>query len=419
MTAHVIRGHPLLLLLLVPGVVNAQACNLEQSPVLAFSPSPPTSTQPVLITVGSVTLSPASTFVEVVADTINVTVFGAPKPGPIGAPACTTVGVGPLAAGTYDVNFMQSQTAPGGPVVSVVKSENLVVTAAGRPRGVDVVPAYPVPAHPISIRIRASTPSSPVSWISPHTATRQGNTIRVEGCYRDSWFSVPGTYTATAGVGPLARGRYRVEYHRTLCKDDGTYFGQPKFVASFDFDVMEPGAAWPSPPGPVMPVSEYYHEDFGHYFLTANEFEQAAVESRLFTGWEPVGSSSSWYPPNDAELFGFWREPDSDLVPVCRFFSASFAPKSSHFYTADPTECENVNANPDWQFEGIVGYVARIGLYEQCPRGVPLYRLYNAGKGGAPNHRYTVSRIIKDVMVVSGWQSEETLGCVTKLPLPY
>ena len=143
------------------------------------------------------------------------------------------------------------------------------------------------------------------------------------------------------------------------------------------------------------------------------------MESRLFTGWEPVGSSSSWYPPNDAELFGFWREPDSDLVPVCRFFSASFAPKSSHFYTADPTECENVNANPDWQFEGIVGYVARIGLYEQCPRGVPLYRLYNAGKGGAPNHRYTVSRIIKDVMVVSGWQSEETLGCVTKLPLPY
>ena len=419
MSVSAIRSHLMLLLLMCPGAVVAQVCNLEQSPVLAFAPSPPTSTKPVLITVGAVALTPASTYVEVIADIINVTVFGTPKPRPTDAPACTTVYVGPLAAGTYDVTFMQSLTEPGGPVVSLVKSDKLVVAAAGRPQGADVVPAYPVPARPISIRIRASTPSSPVSWISPHTATRQGNAIRVEGCYRDSWFSVPGMYTATAGVGPLPSGRYRVEYHRTLCRDDGTYLGPSKFVVSFDFDVKEPSAVWPPPPGPVMPVSEYYHEDFGHYFLTANEFEQAAVESRLFTGWEPVGASSSWYPPNDAELFGFWREPDSDLVPVCRFFSASFAPKSSHFYTAEPAECEKVNANPDWQFEGIVGYVARIALYEQCPRGAPLYRLYNAGKGGAPNHRYTVSRNIKEAMVARGWQSEETLGCVPKLPLPY
>jgi len=419
MEGRVIRICLLPLLLLCPCLVVAQECNLESSPVLAFAPSPPTSTQPVLITVGSDTLVPASAFVEVIADTINVTVFGAPKPHPPDAPACMTVGVGPLAAGEYDVNFLQSLAQPDGPVVSVVKSGRLVVTAAGRPPGAQIVPAYPVPSRPISVRIRASTPSSPVPWISRHTATRQGNVVRVEGCYRDSWFSVPGMYTATAGVGPLPSGRYRVEYHRTLCKDDGTYLGPPKFVGSFDFDVKEPTTGWPPPPGPVMPASEYYHEEFGHYFITADEFEQAAVDSRLFAGWDPVASNASWYPPNDAELFGFWREPDADLVPVCRFFSASFAPKSSHFYTADPAECEKVKANPDWLFEGIVGFAAPIGLYERCPRGVPLYRLYNAGKGGAPSHRYTVSRNIKEVMAMRGWQSEETLGCVPALPLPY
>ncbi len=110
----------------------------------------------------------------------------------------------------------------------------------------------------MSIRTRAGTPSSPVTRVSPHTATRQGNVIRVEGCYRDASFSVPGVYTATAGVPALPAGRYRVEYHRTTCDEQGALVGEPKFLTSFDFDfdfdVVAPSAAWPPAREPVMPV---------------------------------------------------------------------------------------------------------------------------------------------------------------------
>jgi hypothetical protein len=45
--------------------------------------------------------------------------------------------------------------------------------------------------------------------------------------------------------------------------------------------------------------------------------------------------------------------------------------------------------------------VIRNGL---CPAGtIPLYRLYNNGMGGAPNHRYTTSVAVFDQMAAAGW----------------
>lgn len=41
-----------------------------------------------------------------------------------------------------------------------------------------------------------------------------------------------------------------------------------------------------------------------------------------------------------------------------RFFTTAFAPKSSHFYTADPVECDGVKQNPDWQYEKVAFYIA-------------------------------------------------------------
>jgi len=37
---------------------------------------------------------------------------------------------------------------------------------------------------------------------------------------------------------------------------------------------------------------------------------------------------------------------------------------------------------------------------------VPLYRLYNDGKTGAPNHRYTTSLAVRAEMVAQGWIPE-------------
>jgi hypothetical protein len=39
---------------------------------------------------------------------------------------------------------------------------------------------------------------------------------------------------------------------------------------------------------------------------------------------------------------------------------------------------------------------------------IPLYRLYNNGQGGAPNHRYTVDPTVRAAMIARNWSPEAT-----------
>ena len=104
---------------------------------------------------------------------------------------------------------------------------------------------------------------------------------------------------------------------------------------------------------------------------------------------------------------------------MCRFFSASFAPKSSHFYTPFATECDDVKANPDWQFEAIAFYLKTPSDAGSCPLGsAPLYRLYNNGMSGAPNHRYTTRNDIVMQMQALGWVAEGFGGPVVFACIP-
>ena len=93
-------------------------------------------------------------------------------------------------------------------------------------------------------------------------------------------------------------------------------------------------------------------------------------------------------------------------MAVCRFFSASYAPKSSHFYTPYPGECASLAAGSVWQLESTaVFYLVLPDTDERQlrPAGTsPLYRLYNDTMGGAPNHRYTASRTVRDATVARG-----------------
>ena len=86
---------------------------------------------------------------------------------------------------------------------------------------------------------------------------------------------------------------------------------------------------------------EYHHATFDHYFLTALPDEIAKLDSGIFSGWVRTGQS-----------FGVYFRDIEGGSPVCRFFSTAFGPKSSHFYTADASECARVQSNRDWQFEG-------------------------------------------------------------------
>jgi uncharacterized delta-60 repeat protein len=145
---------------------------------------------------------------------------------------------------------------------------------------------------------------------------------------------------------------------------------------------------------------EYYDSTFGTYFISATPYEIAYLDTYVSQDWVRTGES-----------FRVWTEASPVLSPVCRFFSGqTFAPKSSHFYTPYPDECAAVRAGGVWQFEGeVFDLELPQGAPGQgsCPTATaPLYRLYNNGQGGVPNHRYTDSPTIFNQMLAQGWTFE-------------
>ena len=157
-------------------------------------------------------------------------------------------------------------------------------------------------------------------------------------------------------------------------------------------------------------VIEYHHATFNHYFMTGNPDEIAKLDAGVFAGWTRTGH---WFEAYELGQPG--------TAPVCRFFSTSFAPKSSHFYTPYSSECATVTTNPNWQFEGQVFNVALPDAKGACSAGtVPLYRYYNNGQGEAPNHRYATSQFMRQTMMTWGWIPEGSgvgvIGCVPQSP---
>jgi Repeat of unknown function (DUF5648) len=153
----------------------------------------------------------------------------------------------------------------------------------------------------------------------------------------------------------------------------------------------------PVPPSADAVAVEYYDADWKFYFETASPEEIAALDGGAFGGaWKRTG-----------QTFNVWTGPINGAVPTCRFFSAVFAPKSTHVYTPYADECESLKANTDWQYEGIAFYLRLPDANGDCAAGTTrLYRAYNNGIGGAPNHRYTTSLAILNQMMAAGWSFE-------------
>jgi YVTN family beta-propeller protein len=144
-------------------------------------------------------------------------------------------------------------------------------------------------------------------------------------------------------------------------------------------------------------VSEWYHPDLDHYFHSSGERENRLLNDGIF--------GNTW--SRTYEFFRVWTDEGPDRVQVCRFFSTAFGAKSSHFYTASPSECAGLQTGGDWQFEAMTYYVELPDAMGACRAGtVPVYRLYNNGMGGAPNHRFTGSDAKRQAMIEKGWVSE-------------
>jgi len=143
-------------------------------------------------------------------------------------------------------------------------------------------------------------------------------------------------------------------------------------------------------------VIEYYNEDLDHYFITAIAEEIVKLDDGRFAGWRRTGYQ-----------FNAYEAPVAGTSPVCRFYSVAFA-KSSHFYTPLDFECAKLRTDPHWTLESdALFHIALPSQGGACSAGLaPVYRLFNNGQGGAPNHRYTTDRNVRATMIAHGWVPE-------------
>ncbi|OGT11842.1 MAG: hypothetical protein A3F73_11170 [Gallionellales bacterium RIFCSPLOWO2_12_FULL_59_22] len=153
-------------------------------------------------------------------------------------------------------------------------------------------------------------------------------------------------------------------------------------------------------------ATEFYKADIDHYFMTSYPDEALALDNKPEWNWVRTGKT-----------FNVWQSQasaPSNASPVCRFFGVfANGTMGSHFYTVDPVECEIVKGRLDWGwgYEGDAFYAVK-PTGGACPDGTsPVYRAYNNGMGGAPNHRYMTTQAELAAMVAQGWVSEGTAFC--------
>lgn len=135
---------------------------------------------------------------------------------------------------------------------------------------------------------------------------------------------------------------------------------------------------------PTATAVEYYNTALRHYFMSASPGEMQVVESGAAgPGWVRTGGQ-----------FGVFSDPADapNLSPVCRFYAPG---PNSHFYTAEPGDCEYVKTLGGWIYEGIAFYVER-PVNGACAAGTtPVYRTYNNGfPRDDSNHRFTVDATV-------------------------
>ncbi|HVF62488.1 MAG TPA: hypothetical protein VNE58_00650 [Casimicrobiaceae bacterium] len=174
---------------------------------------------------------------------------------------------------------------------------------------------------------------------------------------------------------------------------DGSLYQFPKSFSEPVFVLVSRNAKRSSPKRELTAL-EYHHAEFDHYFVTANADEIAKLDAGAFSGWRRTGLAFNAYAAGDS------------ATGVCRMFSA-FGEKSSHFYTANSAECRAATSHHGWTDEGIAFGMLLPDEAGNCPPySAPLYRLYNNGRGGAPNHRFTTALSVRSAMLARGWVAE-------------
>ena len=159
--------------------------------------------------------------------------------------------------------------------------------------------------------------------------------------------------------------------------------------------------------GSEVRVLEFYNTELDHYFISGSQLEYDIItQGRAGAGWILTG-----------EAFKGWEQMPADTFfaasPVCRFYGAIVGGPNSHFYSANPAECELVKRSSGWYYEGIAFYVRPGARDVRCPDGyLAVNRAYNNGFArNDSNHRYSTSDSTMRDMERLGWTYEGTAMC--------
>jgi len=146
---------------------------------------------------------------------------------------------------------------------------------------------------------------------------------------------------------------------------------------------------------------EYFNRILEHFFVTAEPAEATMLDAgAIVPGWQRTGFAFKVRPAGDARG-----------ASTCRFFGTPGVGPNSHFFTLDVAECAKVKGNPSWMYEGLA-FNTEVPAGDDCAADrVPVTRLYNNGKGGQANHRYTTSHSEMREMLADGWILEGTVFC--------
>jgi len=145
---------------------------------------------------------------------------------------------------------------------------------------------------------------------------------------------------------------------------------------------------------------EFYNATLDHYFVTAAADEISKLDNGFFVGWKRTGQS---FKVQDAATTG------TSANPVCRFYGSPTAGLDSHFYSASPTECDEVKQKfpGAWLLESMDVFQVFLPntTTGACPSGTtPIYRTWN-GRSDS-NHRYTTDFATQQAMIAKGYIAE-------------
>ena len=309
-------------------------------------------------------------------------------PVPTGGSCQLSIAFRPAASGARSSAFTVTSNATGSP--QTLLASGIGTTAGPAPGQLQIPPWVDFGNQNIGSQ---STPST-------MTLTNSGGTaVAINSIISSDPAEFPITSLSCAGtLPPRASCALSVAFNPATSGQrvatisvTSTGLGSPQTIAVSGTGALAIGG------GPTVQAVEYYYAAWDFYFETAFPTEIAALDGGAFGGvWQRTG-----------QTFNVWPQSNPAASPTCRFFSTAFAPKSSHFYTPFAAECATLMTNTSWQYEAIAFYIQLADANGLCAAGtVPLYRLYNNGMGGAPNHRYTTDLSIFNQMLAAGWLFE-------------